>query len=153
MIIPNTVVREAWGRNALGVFPEARLNLSDFLETIDGVEILEKMETADCERCAWYIFRNEEWYKRLDSLKRGSVLIGKRGIGFLRSVGYSVKKNPLDNDVVAYGSRDTRMINHYGKYCGGRVVSKIGTLHVVKHDLEVVPDFYGDIVTFLRRRD
>jgi hypothetical protein len=150
MRISRLPVSEAWER----WLSEGNITLEKFIGQNDGVELIEKAFTGDGERCVWFAFGNEEWYQKGDPGELNRLLMGPMALGFLGENGYREVTSPQDYDIVVYPSRelqDMGYIDHYGVYIAGGVVSKLGRLHIVRHELEVIPCGFGDEVIFLRK--
>jgi len=137
-------------------------------EIVSGFD-LELIESRDyCDDCNTGYFGLEYvFYKRFMQpwaangkaslfLYYNDSLTGKELIPpfpFLFSKGFRPVDYPLNGDVVAYFLRKFDRPEYFGIYDDGRVISKLGFGHIVRHDLSLVP--YSeytptDSVAFLR---
>lgn len=133
---------------------------------------LEKSEIQDRERCAEYIFGrllNEPWATTESSVPDDFWL---NTIKFLRKKGYKLVNKAQEKDVVGYAFKDiyktipdedvflpqalhTKRVSpffeHFGIVKNGKVISKFAEGYVYEHDLDTIPDRFGELVFYFRK--
>ena len=140
--------RKAWDRNAHGESPEGLLSLDEFLREYTDVEVLSSRKTHWTKDCAWHVFGGYDWFKKMKDHQIYESLFTKKYFFFLKSRGFKQLPLPKENTVVIYSNNNEPA--HYGLFDGLRVVSKIGSLSLVRHEIETVPLFYGNEVSFFK---
>ncbi len=102
----------------------------------------------------------EEDKKRVYTCARYALGDKIRGLlrnGFLDNDGsFEEVENPKEGDIVVYTGEYLGYPDgwfHVGIYDGEKVVSKWGYGHVFRHDLNLVPTYYGNKVKFFREKN
>ena len=154
MEIPITPQRRAWGDYDCHMGPHRNKTLEDFLKTIKEVKIIKKMDTPRFQGCCWFVFKNEDWFKKMTETQRESLLL-TNAFEVLNSKGYHEVTKPKNRDIAVYffnsaGERES--VVHYGRYINGKILSKFGKGHVFEHPIEMVPDYFGNGVKFFSRQ-
>lgn len=133
------------------------------LAQMDGIEIVSMPTILKDTRtsCVGYLFKHlmqEKWDEDLSKELFGNTR------NFLFNKEYDLVKEPTNEDVIAYGYGEkspefelmeyevTKQAEHFGIWIDGKVISKWGPGPVFKHETNIIPTHYGDIVSFYRRK-
>lgn len=98
--------------------------------------------------CHDYVFGyrvKEHWYpafKHRMNMKIPSLL----------PMGFRIVSDPKNMDIVCYAERANGNLSHTGIWADSHVESKFGVGPVYRHEVGDVPTFYGNSVTFLRKK-
>lgn len=146
----------------------------DAVGKLEGIEIVQRSDEFDpgifcAEYVFWYVLR-EPWAKPfpigMDAFLSDMMRHQHPGIeyipdefredplGFLIEHGYEITDIPTDGNIVAYRKKlkESRYeYIHFGLWTDGKVRSKFGDGHAYIHDLNKVPENYGDEVIFLKK--
>ncbi len=140
----------------------------DFLDRMDGIDILEKSEVMQVNvsnqrifinapkdrrliECQNFIFGNEPWF----SQKMKAILLSDKGVPLLRQVGYRPIGKPQVGAVIIYFVN--RKPAHFGRVVEVRengdviVESKFSSSHVYRHKAELVDPVYGEDVEYFQK--
>lgn len=135
----------------------------DKIPLLGGIAILERRNPSCDYRhgysCFVYVFgtvQREAW----GNIRPWDLPsdFGMRAKEFLEDKGYKIVDEPEDGDVIAYGCKindgytQELFIRHFGVYRSEPVVSKFGPGPVFRHEIDAVPNDYGEEVIFFRKK-
>lgn len=122
----------------------------------EGIQLVARDNSKGlCDNFIFDRICGEPWAKNLEKIDQDDCdqLFGNPKM-YLGVHGFSERQTGKIGDIVAYAvysaaERETQ-VQHWGLYTREGVLSRFGNLDVFLHRLEVVPDYYGDMVIFFR---
>ena len=139
---------------ALASNPLDQEDVYDAIGDLEGIEIVERRdwEIDKYRRCAWYVFEKvlEKDWPELYAGRVTSLMVDTAS--FLLGKGFREVEHAHAHCVVVYGDgatvRDDVRV-HFGIYQeDGTVISKLSRGHVYRHELRLVPAFFGNNIRF-----
>lgn len=134
--------------------------LFDQVAELDGIEIEERRDYQKDHpnyRCAQYAFgvRMQEPWCNPEKNDLG-LDFWDDTVNFLSDKGYQVADEARDGDIVAYKPRrtpdmDPTGVLHMGIYDKGKIVSKFNSGHIFRHDVDMVPNMFGEEIVVFRK--
>jgi hypothetical protein len=133
--------------------------LYDKVGNLPGITIEEKRDYQSDHpnyRCAQYVFgtvKQEPW---CNMTKNDFGLdFWDNMVSYLRPKGYDVVNQAQDGDIIAYRYKKTTATDptvlHLGIYDKGKVISKFNSGHIFRHDVDRVPNAFGEEIVVFRK--
>jgi len=146
--IDNLISAEAvYGKDANPLF--------DKVGELEGIEVAEARDYQKDNqfKCAWFVFKDEDWWTSEDDL---GLEFWDNTEKFLENKGYKKVEQPQFGDVVVYRLKgdleSPSTVKHLGVFKQqGKVVSKFNQGHVFEHDIDMVPNMFGESVVAMRK--
>ncbi len=116
--------------------------------------LFEKKDREGLERLGLVVAGDEGAYDcAAYVMKRLNMPGNEKTLGVLRRLP-NLLSPPRGEGIIFYGIHDRSkyVVNHYGWYSKGKVISKWGHWLAFQHEIPDVPDWYGDSAVF-RERD
>lgn len=133
------------------IFTNNLKELSEFMDHIDGVDLMAQSENADI-RSADFVFSSEPWFRK-EAKKLSGPIVGV--LQFLQEKKYTLKTKPQKGAIAVYCRAENKTATHYGvvqsveKNGDVKVLSKFGTNPVYLHLAEAVHYIHGNQIFYL----